>query len=34
MRFLIGLLFGVALGFAVTAYISQRQAAADETRGF
>jgi hypothetical protein len=34
MRFLIGVLFGVALGFAVTAYISQRQAEAQETHGF
>jgi hypothetical protein len=34
MRFLLGLLFGVALGFAVTTYIGQQQANREETHGF
>jgi hypothetical protein len=34
MRFLLGLLLGAALGFAVTTYISQQQANRQETHGF
>jgi hypothetical protein len=31
MRFLLGLIFGAALGFAVTAYINQHFQASDES---
>jgi hypothetical protein len=31
MRFLLGLLFGVALGFAVTAYINEHMQERDES---
>jgi hypothetical protein len=34
MRFLLGLIFGAALGFAVTTYISQQQANREETHSF